>query len=100
MENIFEFMMLACFGLSWPVSVWKSIQSHSTKGKSLVFMFAIIVGYISGIAGKIISGQINYVLIVYCFNLIVVSLDLCMYFVNRRIESCAADIPGTARKCV
>ena len=83
--QIFEFIMLACFGLSWPISVYKSIKSKSTKGKSLVFMLAIIIGYISGIIGKVLNGQINYVLAVYCFNLAVVSVDLILYFVyNRR----------------
>lgn len=87
MKNIFEFVMLACFGLSWPVSVWKSFRTRSTKGKSLVFLLAVITGYISGIVGKLVNGQINYVLIVYCFNLVVVSMDLCLYFVNRRLEN-------------
>lgn len=87
MKDIFELVMLACFGLSWPISVWKSIQSRSTKGKSVVFIIAIIIGYISGIAGKIISNQVNYVLIAYCFNLVVVSVDLCMYFVNKHNEN-------------
>ena len=47
--QIFEFIMLACFGLSWPISVYKSIKSKSTQGKSVVFIVAIIIGYISGI---------------------------------------------------
>ena len=87
MKDIFELVMLVCFGLSWPISVWKSIQSRSTKGKSVVFIIAIIIGYVSGIAGKIISNQVNYVLIAYCFNLVVVSIDLCMYFVNKHNEN-------------
>ena len=77
--------MLICFGLSWPISVYKSLTSHSTQGKSLVFMIAII-GYISGITGKILGGQINYVLVMYCFNLTVISFDLMLYFSNKRRE--------------
>ena len=77
--QIFEFIMLACFGLSWPISVYKSIKSKSTQGKSVVFIVAIIIGYISGIIGKIINDQLTYVLIIYCFNLIVVSVDLVLY---------------------
>lgn len=84
--QIFEFIMLACFGLSWPISVYKSAKSHSTKGKSVVFILAIIVGYISGIIGKIVNEQLSYVLIAYCFNLVVVSIDLALYFVNRQRE--------------
>ncbi|MBO5067223.1 MAG: hypothetical protein J6C62_02310 [Clostridia bacterium] len=84
--QIFEFIMLACFGLSWPISVYKSIKSKSTQGKSVVFIVAIIIGYISGIIGKIINDQLTYVLIIYCFNLIVVSVDLVLFFINRKRE--------------
>lgn len=86
MNAIFELIMLTCFGMSWPISVWKSFSSRSTQGKSVFFIIAIIVGYLAGIAGKIANNQINYVLIVYCFNLAVVSFDLSLYFVNKRRE--------------
>ncbi len=86
MQQTLEMIMLICFGLSWPISVYKSLTSHSTQGKSLVFMIAIIIGYISGIAGKIVGGQINYVLILYCLNLTVVSFDLMLFFANKRRE--------------
>ena len=84
--QIFEFIMLACFGLSWPISVYKSIKSKSTQGKSIVFIIAIIIGYISGIIGKIVNHQLTYVLIIYSFNLIVVSVDLVLFFINRKNE--------------
>ena len=84
--QIFEFIMLACFGLSWPISVYKSIKSKSTQGKSIVFIIAIIIGYISGIIGKIVNHQLTYVLIIYCFNLVVVSVDLVLFFINRNNE--------------
>ena len=84
--QIFEFIMLTCFGLSWPISVYKSIKSKSTQGKSIVFISAIIIGYISGIIGKIVNHQLTYVLIIYCFNLIVVSVDLVLFFINRNNE--------------
>ena len=84
--QIFECIMLACFGLSWPISVYKSIKSRSTQGKSIVFIIAIIIGYVSGIIGKIVNNQLTYVLIIYCFNLIVVSVDLVLFFINRKNE--------------
>ena len=84
--QIFEFIMLVCFGLSWPISVYKSIKSKSTQGKSIVFIIAIIIGYISGIIGKIVNNQLTYVLIIYCFNLIVVSVDLVLFFINHQNE--------------
>ena len=84
--QIFEIIMLVCFGMSWPISVYKSIRSKSTKGKSVVFIIAIIFGYISGIIGKIVNHQLSYVVVLYLINLIVVSIDLALYFVNARRE--------------
>ena len=84
--QIFEVIMLICFGLSWPISVYKSIRSRSTQGKSVVFILAIIIGYISGIVGKIVNQQLSYVLIIYCINLFVVSIDLALYFINKKRE--------------
>ena len=85
--QIFEIIMLLCFGMSWPISVYKSIRSKSTKGKSAVFIIAIIIGYISGIIGKIVNHQLSYVVVLYLINLIVVSMDLALYFVNARREN-------------
>ena len=84
--QIFEFIMLTCFGLSWPISVYKSIKSKSTQGKSIFFIIAIIIGYVAGIMGKIVNNQLTYVLIIYCFNLIVVCIDLILFFINRKRE--------------
>ncbi len=86
MVTILESVMLICFGISWPVSVYKSWTAKSTKGKSLVFMLAIIVGYIAGITAKIWGGQLNYVLALYFINVAFVGVDLALYFVNSRRE--------------
>jgi uncharacterized protein YybS (DUF2232 family) len=86
MKEILELIMLVCFGVSWPISVCKSIRSGSTSGKSVIFMLAIIIGYLAGIASKIIGDQINYVLFMYCLNLLMVSVDLIVYFINKNKE--------------
>ncbi|MBR1967922.1 MAG: hypothetical protein IKA11_00830 [Clostridia bacterium] len=86
MTQILECIMLICFGFSWPISVYKSITSKSTKGKSVFFILAILLGYSAGIAGKIISGNINYVLALYLLNFLIVSVDLIVYFINRKNE--------------
>ena len=84
--QVFEFVMLVCFGMSWPISVYKSFTSKSAKGKSVIFIVAIIIGYVSGIIGKIVNDQINFVFVLYCFNLFVVSVDLALYFRNKHYE--------------
>lgn len=86
MVTVFESIMLVCFGISWPISVYKSATSKSTKGKSVLFTLAIIVGYIAGITGKIVGGDINYVLVLYLINLAFVSVDLALYFINKKRE--------------
>lgn len=87
---IFEAVMMFCFGLSWPISVYKSIKSKSTKGKSVVFLFAILIGYIAGITGKIVGHfngvDINYTFALYIINFTIVTTDVVLYFVNRKRE--------------
>lgn len=86
MSSIFETIMLVCFGFSWPMNVIKAYKARTAKSTSLPFIILIISGYIAGIAAKIISGQINYVLVVYFINLAIVSLNVVVYIRNRRLD--------------
>lgn len=86
---LFETIMLICFGLSWPVSVIKSWKTRSAKGKSLLFSLVILAGYAAGIAGKFISGSVNYVLAVYILNVIMVMTDIGLYFRNKHLDKLA-----------
>ena len=87
--KIFEIVMLICFGLSWPISVYQRIKTKSTIGKSVFFIFAVIIGYVSGIIGKVVNGDVSYVLVLYCINLAVVTADLAIYYVNSKRERIA-----------
>ena len=89
MTEIFEAAMVICFGLSWPMSVYKSYISRTTKGKSLLFEALVWVGYVCGIAGKILTHNITYVFIFYILNILMVSLDILLYFRNRRLDKLA-----------
>ena len=86
MGAIFETVMLVCFGLSWPINVVKAYKSQTTKGTSLPFIFLIITGYVAGIIAKVIAGQMNYVLIVYIINLMIVSLNVVVYARNYQLD--------------
>lgn len=90
MGEIFEAAMVICFGLSWPMSVYKSWKSRTTKGKSLLFEVFIWIGYVCGIAGKIITHNITYVFIFYILNIVMVSIDLVLYARNARLDRQAA----------
>ena len=86
MGSILETTMLVCFGFSWPLNVIKAYKARTTKGTSLPFILLIIVGYIAGISAKVISGQINFVLIAYIINLAIVSLNIIIYFRNVSLD--------------
>ena len=91
MTEIFEAIMVICFGLSWPLSVYKSWKSRTAKGKSLLFEVFIAIGYVSGIVGKIVGAvafgkPITYVFIFYIINICMVTVDICLYFRNVQLD--------------
>ena len=83
MSEILETIMLICFGLSWPISVVRNFRAKTAKTMSLGFNLLIISGYIAGICAKIVSHNYTYVLAVYIFNLLAVSTNVVIYFINR-----------------
>ena len=86
MGSILETVMLVCFGFSWPLNVMKAYKAKTAKGTSLPFVLLIITGYIAGISAKLISGQINFVLIAYILNLAIVFLNVIVYFRNVSLD--------------
>ena len=86
MAHILEAMMVISFGISWPTSIFKSYTSRTAKGKSIIFLLFILIGYLFGIASKFIASNLTYVVIFYMINFIMVFIDLCLYFRNRRID--------------
>ena len=88
MSEILEIIMLICFGASWPFNVVKSYKARTTKGKSLTFLILVIVGYIAGIVSKFTSTVEPkwYVVFFYILNAVMVSVDLALYFRNKRID--------------
>ena len=93
MAEILEIIMIVSFGLSWPANVMKSWKARSAKGKSVTFLCLILFGYVAGIASKFMNESYMdefaskwYVLIFYCINLVMVSVDIVLYFRNRAID--------------
>jgi hypothetical protein len=84
--SVFEIMMLICFGVSWPFSIYKSYISRSTKGKSLVFLYIVSAGYVSGILHKIFY-HFDGVIVFYIFNLLLVATDIALFYRNSWIEN-------------
>jgi hypothetical protein len=89
--DIFEVLMLALFGFSWPINLSKSIKTKSTKGKSLLFLLLIDIGYIFGMLSKILNTDFDWankwwVFAIYVVNFSFVTADLFMYFINKNRE--------------
>ena len=83
--GLFEFLMLVCFGFSWPFSILKSIRSRSAKGKSIMFMLLVELGYVFGIVHKILY-SFNWVIWAYVALFALVGVDICLYFRNLRYD--------------
>lgn len=97
MPEILEIIMILCFGASWPFNVVRSFRARTAKGKSLLFLVLIDVGYVAGIAAKLTSpaymaaiGEKWYVLFFYFLNFAMVTVDMLLYFRNRRLDRQAA----------
>jgi uncharacterized membrane protein len=82
--SIFEAIMLICFGLAWPLSIYRSWKSRSTAGKSLPFLIVVMVGYSSGITHKILFSMDN-VIYLYIANAIMVFIDILLYLRNKKL---------------
>ena len=91
MAQLFETIMLVCFGLSWPFNIAKSLRSGTAKGKSLQFEICIVIGYLFGIAGKFIGGNVTYVLVVYILDVLMVCTDIVLTCRNRRLDRLAEE---------
>lgn len=90
--NVLEAVMIILFGISWPFNLMKSIKSKSTKGKSLLFLILVDVGYIAGITSKLVSDTFVWhtywwVFAIYIVNFSLVTADLIVYFINKNREN-------------
>lgn len=77
--SIFEIIMLVCFGISWPISIIKAVRTKVVAGKSPLFMSIVIMGYASGIVHKILYSM-DWVILLYFLNLLLVAVDMSIYF--------------------
>ena len=81
--SVFEIGMLVCFGFAWPTSIYKSLKSKSIQGKSVLFLYIILLGYLMGMAHKVFY-NLDFVIILYAINFLMVLTDLIIYYINKR----------------
>lgn len=89
--KVLEATMIILFGISWPFNLLKSIKSKTTKGKSLLFLILIDIGYIAGITSKFFSTTFVWatdwwIFVIYVINFSFVTADLIVYFINKSRE--------------
>ncbi|MEI8245327.1 MAG: hypothetical protein WCI51_05815 [Lentisphaerota bacterium] len=82
--SIFEVIMLICFGASWPLAIYKTVEAKNPIGKSTPFLFLVLIGYIAGCMHKIYF-SFHKVFWLYTLNSIMVLVDLILtlYYINR-----------------
>ena len=94
LTDLFEALTIFCFGLSWPISIRKSLISKTAKGKSLFFEVFLLIGYAFGIVRKIIQltalGSSGFIFFLsfffYVMNFVSISIDVALYFRNTKLD--------------
>lgn len=82
--SIFEAIMLICFGVAWPFSIYKSYKSRACAGKSVVFLYIILLGYVSGVTHKLLYSR-DWVIVLYTLNGLMVLVDILIFNSNARV---------------
>ncbi len=95
--SIFEIIMLVCFGAAWPFSIYRSYKSRSNAGKSVLFLFVVLTGYIAGALHKIFY-SFDAVIYLYILNGALVLVDILLYYRNSRLMRDESK-PGEAAEC-
>jgi hypothetical protein len=88
--SLFEAVMVVCFGISWPVSIAKTLRTKVVAGKSPMFMAIVCVGYLSGVVHKLLFSR-DWITILYLTNLVMVAIDLALYRKYSGKATCVVD---------
>ena len=86
LPNVLETMMIVSFGISWPINLVKAFRSRSTGGKSILFDYLILFGYLCGVASTILSHTFHLALYFSVPNILMVTCDIILYYRNRKLE--------------
>jgi hypothetical protein len=83
--SIFEIIMLLCFGAAWPFSIYKSYASRANSGKSIMFLWIVLMGYFAGIIHKL-KYSYDGVIYLYILNSVMVLTDMLIYYRNAKLQ--------------
>jgi uncharacterized protein with PQ loop repeat len=85
---VFEGIMLVCFGISWPFAIYKTFKTKNVEGVSIIFLWFVFFGYISGILFKVF--EVNSVrgpspvMALYILNFLMVGTELVLYYFYKK----------------
>ena len=82
--SIFEAIMLICFGASWPLAIYKTVKAKNPVGKSVPFLYLVLIGYFAGCMHKVYY-NFDKVFWLYALNAVMVLVDLILthYYISR-----------------
>lgn len=84
--SFLEVIMLLCFGLSWPFSIYRTCKAKNMEAKSPVFLILVIIGYAAGVLHKLLYDR-DMVIFLYAVNGMMVAIDLALVLRNKRMFS-------------
>ncbi len=80
--EVLEVGMLIGFSIGWYWSIARMLRVRVAIGKSPVFVLFVCTGYMLGIGMKVAlwheTGELSFLVWVYCWNLAVTSFDLAL----------------------
>ena len=95
-SDVFEIIMIVCFGISWPFNIIRAYKARTTKGTSIAFTLCVLVGYTAGVLSKIaawvtIGGSYwTFIKILaftfYVINFTMITIALAIYFRNKKLD--------------
>jgi len=83
--------MLVCFGVSWPVSIIKTVRVRRVDGKSPMFLLLVLLGYVAGVIAKLLYASAHHepvqlVTALYALNGLMVLVDMALYMKYRKVS--------------
>ncbi|MGC9324485.1 MAG: hypothetical protein ACP5G0_07015 [Desulfomonilia bacterium] len=83
--SIYEVTMLVCFGSAWPASIYKSYTSRTSRGKSILFLCIVFIGYVAGVFHKVFY-NLDWVVFLYALNGFMILIDMLLYLRNMALD--------------
>ena len=86
--QVFESIMIVCFGISWPAGIVKTLRTRSVTGISELFLWFVFIGYVAGVLFKVfeapLRGGVSPVIVRYILNTVMVGFEIVLYHRYRR----------------